>query len=367
MSASPLVIITTRLPPLTCGIGAYSWRVRQHWPNDSSRTRFLVVEGASESRALLGCDAIVAFDGDPKKLGKALDRAGAADLFLHYAGRAYQRFGCPLWLPGVLRNWKGKFPAARLMICFHELPADLALTSPHYWLGLINRRIIRRLAALADVLVTNTEHHAEKLRKISGRRDVHCVPVGSNIEQARDPSPSARARTEFVIFGLPFARWQTLQSFDSLIRRWQASGRLTALHFIGPDDEKFTARANALIDQWPDPRVAIRHGLLPDSEVLRLLQHAQFALTNVTPETWGKSTTFMAFAANGCAVVTHPRYTEAFPLGYTVRVDEVEKISESDLARRTAALKDWYQKNATWAVIANHLAALLGQKERRES
>ena len=55
---------------------------------------------------------------------------------LHYAGRAYQRFGCPVWLPGVLATWKRKFSfdtkprrstsAASPIV----LPCALRLTAP---------------------------------------------------------------------------------------------------------------------------------------------------------------------------------------------------------------------------------------------
>ena len=175
MSAPPAVIITTRLPPQICGIGAYSWLAHKHRPDDSSPAHFLVMDGAAESRALLGWDAITDFNGDPGKLGQALDRAGPANVLLHYAGRAYQRFGCPTWMPGVLGKWKAKFPEGRLTVFFHEMPGKLPRLSRHFFLGKINIRIIRQLAALADVLVTNTEHHAAMLRKLSGRDDVHCI------------------------------------------------------------------------------------------------------------------------------------------------------------------------------------------------
>ena len=39
--------------------------------------KFFVMEGAIESRALLGWNAITDFHGDPKKLEQALDSAGA--------------------------------------------------------------------------------------------------------------------------------------------------------------------------------------------------------------------------------------------------------------------------------------------------
>lgn len=363
MSAPPAVIITTRLPPQICGIGAYSWLAHKHRPDDSSPASFLVLDGAAESRALLGWDAITDFNGDPRKLGQALDRAGPANVLLHYAGRAYQRFGCPVWMPGVLGKWKAKFPKGRLTVFFHEIPGRLPRLSRHFLLGKINSRIIRQLAAMADELVTNTEHHAAMLRTLSGRDDLHCICVGSNIEPVAS-SPEPRMKTEFIIFGLPFGRLQTLRLFDSDIRRWQASRRLTALHLIGPEDQKFTAQANELINAWPTPSSAVRHGLLPAPDVSRLFARAQFALTNVTAETWSKSGAFMACAATGCAAVIKTGEAQLVPISSAIRAEEVEKISDAELASRTVSLKAWYYQNADWDVTARQLAAL---SEPRES
>src|SRR4029077_20361006 len=137
--------------------------------------------------------------------------------------------GCPLWLPTVLAKWKAKHSGGRILIFFHELPGEFPIASWHYWIGRCNRRIIRKLACLADVIVTNTKDHVTKIEKISGRADVHLIPVGSNIVAPDHLSPE-KVSSEFVIFGLSFGRWQTLQMFDSEIRTWQKSGRLKRLH-----------------------------------------------------------------------------------------------------------------------------------------
>ena len=172
-------------------------------------------------------------------------------------------------------------------------------------------------------------------------------------------------KTEFLVFGLPFGRLQTLQLFDSEIRHWQTNGRLTTLHLIGPDDEKFTAQANALIGGWPRRGVAVRHGALPNTEVSRLFARAGFALTNVTSETWGKSGAFMACAATGCAAVIKTGESQGVPLSYAISAEEMEKISEGELGNRTGSLKTWYEQNADWNVTAKRLAALLGTGEPR--
>ena len=203
MSAQPLVMITTRLPPAICGIGTHSWLLRKNWTNESQEIEFLVVDDAAGARGVTTTDPVSVFNNSAELLARELNRIGTADVLLHYAGRAYQRFGCPVWMPGALANWKRKFPGSRLMVFVHEMPGDLPMRSRHFWLGKVNAWTIGRLAAIADVLVTNTASNATKLRKISGRTDIHLVPVGSNIETAPELS-GPRARTEFAVVWSPF-------------------------------------------------------------------------------------------------------------------------------------------------------------------
>jgi hypothetical protein len=365
VNARPFIIISTRLPPQLCGIGAYSWLLHRHWPGETSHVGFLVVEGAAESAAALNHSAIAEFNAKAANLSRALESAGGADVLLHYAGRAYHRYGCPIWLPAVLAKWKAKYPAGRLLIFFHELPGKFPIASRHYWIDLCNRRIIRKLARLADVIVTNTSDHVTKIMKISGRADVHLAPVGSNI-LAPDNLSQQRVRTEFVIFGLPFSRWQTLQMFDAEIRSWQRDGRLTKLHLVGPRDEKFDLRSEELIAAWPDPHVVTRHGTLPSLEVSKLLARAQFALTNATFKNWSKSGSLMAYASHGCAIVGR-LHSASTPLCFTISSDDVATISDVDLGRRTQSLKEWYDQNADWNIIARKISDLLPAKVQEEA
>src|ERR1700686_2072514 len=146
MESKPLLVITTRLPPQLCGVGTFSWLLDRNWPADTSHHRFVVVDGASESRAALNHTSISEFAANRDRLARTLTAAGPVNVLLHYAGRAYHRLGCPTWLPSVLKEWKAKFPAGRLTIFFHEVPGKLPFTSRHYWLSLCNRSVIRRLA-----------------------------------------------------------------------------------------------------------------------------------------------------------------------------------------------------------------------------
>jgi len=361
MTTRPLAIITTRLPPAACGIGTYSALLRGHWPNEERPVEFLVLDDGSHVEN--GRDTVSVFHGDAAQLARALSRLGSADVLLHYAGRAYHRFGFPRWLPGALATWRKSFPDARLMIFFHEIPGELPITSRHFWLGRLNAHVIRRLAGVADVVITNTESHRAALRRIARRDDVELVPVGSNVDTTTG-SVTERVGSEFILFGLPFGRLQTLQAFDAHIRRWIENQHLTKLHLVGPADDRFAREADELIAAWANPSVVLRHGLLPSADVSRLLHQAVFALTNVTRDTWSKSTAFMAAAGNGCALVVRDATGASPPFSHVVTADEVEQISPPELEQRTDALARWYHENADWPVIAARVAALWPDNRR---
>ncbi len=360
MTSKPLVMISTRLAPGACGIGTYSLLLRKHWPAAASEQfEFVVNEGGQQADGLPAGDRVSEFSNNAARLTRELERVGVADVLLQYAGRAYHRFGAPLWLPGVLRRWKQKHPGARLMIFFHELPGKLPMMSRHYWLGELNAWVVRQLSAAADVLATNTEHHAATLRKLSARADVHVVPIGSNIEPITDQPDTARLATEFLLFGLSFGRLQTLQSFASDVPRWHSAGKLATLHVVGPQDDSFSTEADALMNSWPASIEIIRHGMLPSPDVSQILQRASFALTNVSEETWSKSGAFMACATHGCAVIISGTRPPSPPLSYAIAASEVDDISADEVAARTAALSSWAAQNASWPVIASRVASLL--------
>ena len=355
MQTRQLLIISTRLPPQICGIGTFSWLLHQHWPGDTSQNRFLVVQNSAAAGART--NNVSAFGDNWPALGHALDQAGPADVLLHYAGRGYHRYGCPTGLATVLQRWKTKFPAGRLIIFFHELPGRLPIFSKHYWLNIVNRGIVRKLANLADLVITNTQEHVQTLEKLSRHHKIACFPVASNIEHHGD-ARQQRVRSEFVIFGMSYGRWQTLRAFDNSIRSWQHDGALTKLHLIGPIDEKFDVRSEALIGNYPRPGIVIRHGEISPEQISSLLSTAQFALTTADELTWSKSTTLMAFLAHGCVTVSKSIF-EFEPLSFAITPDTATSASDALLQAKSDAGREWYNSNADWKVLATQISTLI--------
>jgi len=359
MSAGSLSIITTKLPPRICGVGTYSWRLHQAWPYRDATARFLVSEGAAQSRAELHFDHIHEHRCHAQTLLRELPES---DILLHYAARAYNRFGIPHWILKGLERWRALGHSGRIIIQFHEMPAKMPITSRHFLPNLLNTRIIRKLASLADILVTNTADQANTLTAISNRQDVHVIPVGANIEPGGVVVP-ARQHSEFVLFGLPFGRVQTLRRFEEFIGEWIRAGTITKLHVIGPRDEGFAKEEGEILSRTGAAPIAIVHGALPEEEVSQLLSQAGFALTNVTAKTWSKSGVFMSCAAHECAVVAAIG-DGSMPLRCVVEPREVSTLGVADIKDRTSALRIWYKENADWPVIAHRFAKLQTQRGR---
>lgn len=359
MEDRPLLIISTRLPPQLCGVGTFSWHLEQHWPGDTSQHRFLVVEGADDSRLLLKREAIGEVGKGYRNLGKMLRSSGAIDVLLHYAGHGYQRFGCPVGLVKVLRDWKMKFPTSRLIVFFHEIPGRPSFTSRRYLFDVCSQWIAAKLADLADLVITNTSQHARLLEEISRHRNIPWLPVPSNIESSPDIQQE-KAATEFVIFGLPFGRWQTLQLFDSHIRTWQQNGILTKLHLIGPPDTKFDSRSEALLRSYPQPNVVVRQGQLDPAAVSQVLSSARFAFTMATDANWSKSGTLMAFLLHGCVVIAESR-PEIEPLSWAIMPEQVVALSDAELQARTTEGRRWYDQNADWKVVGRKISTLIAR------
>ena len=195
---------------------------------------------------------------------------------------------------------------------------------------------------MVDGLVDEQPEDIDTEEDISGRIDVgpawNLAPVEAAREDAADYGATATAKAN-----------------TPQIRQWQAGARLTKIHLVGPADNEFSKRAEELVQS----DLLVRHGTLPPTQVSELLRKVGFALTNVSEETWSKSTAFMAAAAHECPVVIASARAKSVPLCYAIGAEEVADISDTELTTRGAALAQWYREHADWPIIATRMAALL--------
>jgi len=350
-------VVAPRLPPEICGVGSYAWELHRAWPG-SRPISWLVLSGADASRQEWPNENIQTFSPDAAGFEQLLSAQPGRDVLLHYAGRAYQRFGIPFWMPEAFSRWKAKDKRRKLHVVFHELPAHLPLLSRQGIVQRLSFRVARRLANQATTLLTNSEHHAALLKNWVSRSDVHWFPVPSNIPPPDNDSFSGkRRRGEFVIFGLPFGRLQTVQLFRDWISSWLKTGRLRILHLVGPRDETFSVQADRLLGECLSADAVIQHGALPSAEVSQRLLEGEFCLSTATKLNWSKSGSFMAFASHACPVVTTEQMP--VPLNQTISPIDVATISQEAAGEKGAALREWYSQNAEWAIVAKRIANLM--------
>lgn len=358
MSALPLVIVAPRLPPQACGIGTYAWQLNEHWPNEFSGHRFLVYADAAASRETLRNTQIENFPPSARGLADTLEQQNASDVLLHYAGRAYHRFGFPRWMPEAFARWQARDALRRLHVIFHELPADLPLFSKQGILQRLSFPVARRLAEQATTVLTNSEHHASVLSRWKLRSPATWFPVPSNISPPVPFTSAARQSGHFAIFGLPYTRLQALRIFRDSLIEWARAGRLSRLHLIGPRDDKFSPEADTLLAAALSPNELIEHGEVSAAEVSKLLLEVEFCLSISHQSTWSKSGAFMAYAAHQCAVITaEPANLE--PLRYTIPASELQTTSPAAAAEKAQRLRDWYLQNADWELTAGRIAELI--------
>lgn len=357
MGSKPLVFVAPRLSPHPCGLGQYAWELHRHWPAGDEGRRFVVFGDAKLSRDHLQMPAIEQFSASASSLCNLLEQQNTDDVLLHYAGRAYHRFGFPRWMPRAFQDWQRRGEARRLHIIFHELPADLPLLSKQGILQRLSFPVARALAEQANTVMTNSEHHATVLKRWRLHSAVQWFPVPSNIPAPADLQRRSR-RGEFAIFGLPYTRLQTMRLFADWLSRWHSSGRLGRLHSIGPRDRKFTPQADALAASALPADAIKDHGELEPEDVSKILLEAEFCLSSTNELTWSKSGTFMACAAHGCPVVI-PDLANAEPLLLTTAAADLATISSDLPAQKGAQLRAWYQENAGWDQTAKRVADLI--------
>lgn len=358
-----IISIAPRLPPAVCGVGTYSLLLAQAWPSPEFFVH-LVVDGQSASCVALPQSSIVEVGHSSTRLVRELISRRPTSVILHYSSRGYHRFGIPIWLARAIHQWKARNAKAELIVFFHEVPAHLPLRSIRNHHGVIqkfNQFIMKILCKNASKVVTNSSEHALRLEAMFGLKNVPRISVSSNIPAPRHTSIpfESRVPADFLIFGLSFTQLLTVKSFAEELAYWASTGLLRRLHLVGPTDgSSFSKAINELLSSILSSHQVIHHGVLEVSEISHLLQTVGFCLTQVTEKNYYKSTTFMAYAAHGCPVISRISST-SLPLNFLVRPNELEARPYEEFAPRALSLREWYFREADWPLAAKKIASYL--------
>jgi hypothetical protein len=219
-------------------------------------------------------------------------------VLLHFSGYGFHRRGLCFWLLQELRACRLALQQAgvelRLMVMFHELFAFGPPWRTAFWLNPVQSHIAKQLAHVADVVWTNSQHHAAWLsRHVQAEVLTHVRPVFSTMGEPQHVATTAQRQAGLVVFGSASTRQRALQLLARHRHRLLALG-ITAVLEAGSGPACPHAKA------LPGYRFL---GRLDAAVLSTLLQQNLYALIDYPAIHLGKSTVFAAYAANGCVVL----------------------------------------------------------------
>ena len=264
-----------------------------------------------------------------------------AALLVHLSGYGYSSDGAPTLLANALEQVRasGKF---RIAVMVHETIATGMPWSSAFWYSHRQKVAVLKVCEQADLLLTNTEHHANWLRKNLAEHTavpLHVLPVISNIGEAETLVPFEQRKPALCVFGLPPIRERAYAQLRSLPKLLERLG-VTEIVDIGRACECPVEVGG----------VATRKlGVLENAELAKVISESKFGFVQHESIGLAKSGVFAAFCAYGAI----PVIQHSFSGTKDGLRDGVELISpktaglaqESGLEKCSAAAWAWYRKH----------------------
>ena len=199
VQSTRILQIVPRLFPDVDGVGDYSLQLaHQLYHHSQMRSDFLVFR--PHPRLPPQVEQFVVHRLDSHTVQGVLDRVPVdiSTILLQYSNYPYLlgKLDAPQWLVDALTVLKQR--GLRIVVMFHELPTlrYRQIRCPN----VVQRRVSRGLARLADVVVTNNSAFEQTL---AGWTDatVYCVPNFSTIGEVAEVTPLARRQRALIVFG----------------------------------------------------------------------------------------------------------------------------------------------------------------------
>jgi hypothetical protein len=357
-----VVIIAPELSPAAGGVGDYTLRLLNNWPN-AAGTRILV---AQPGPGLLPY-RIAQLGGDQAAIEAQLPK-GNGRVLVQYSAYGFDRHGFPGKLIRALVNWK-QSTGGRLVIMFHEIWTFWPVTNKNYFVQLLHRRAIKRLLKHADDVFTSTQSQAAHLQELSPERQIRLLPVGSNIRRCNDIDLT-RNRGSAVIFGRQATRVRALIKINALLVSLARAGALSRIVSVGAgEDATEEKEERALLAALPLREGFEQRGQRPEAEISELLLTASFGIFAQGELSIAKSGTFMAYAAHELNVLTDiAGQSKPEPICWLVSPEELlGGISGLELKKRAEALLAWQRQVSSWKGISENFSKALDLEPRGSS
>jgi hypothetical protein len=319
-------------PPGHGGVSDYAQCLQDEWRAQGHASSVIALSKELAAERSLRARVGNQLDGRP---------ARTCSVVLHFSGYGYGRRGLCFWLLDEIKALRRD--GVRLVVVFHELFASGPPWRSAFWVSRLQALIAARLARHADALWTNTEHHANWLRRIVDPRIRVCVrPVFSNVGELEAPPGVQARKPQAVVFGSASTRQRV---FDAL------HGRSDALRRLGVERLIEVGSGNPSRQQ-PGGLPSHFLGRLDVADLGKLLRLSRFGLLDYPPQYLGKSGVFAAYASHACVVIntcqpgpaTDGLMADRHYL--LVPTHAGTQLDQASLEVRAAALTRWYSPHS---------------------
>lgn len=258
-------------------------------------------------------------------------------LLIHFSGYGYHAKGLPFWLPKFMRQFRKVYPLVPIITMFHELFIDARLPSGLGILARLQEYIARRTAALSDGIRTNRKSAAKWLERVTGRSDVNCLPVFSNLGESLQPPLLSNRENSLLLFQ-PSNQQSYWEAYYKVIRR------------VSPDKVIIAGRCHNLPDDLIKPCSII--GTVSTEQASQLFEKNQFILHSYLDGYLAKSGIIATAASHGmCCILSSSNNSiqDGIIQGeHFLTSDDFISMSDKLTTQRIASnLHAWYQSHNT--------------------
>jgi hypothetical protein len=301
-----LLTIVPRLPPSIDGVGDYALHLahslQKQW---NIQTEFIVCDPDWETQSeVQGFRVSHLKERSTEAFLKLIQthHPKSNQIFLHYVGYGYARWGAPSWFIQALETWRSN-SAHQLTTMFHELynpPGDKPWKHM-FWNSHIQQKLTKRLAQFSAYAITSGQQYAEKLDNL---RSAHAqstpfLPVFSTVGEPVDFPCWTDRDPILVIFGKPVTKRRAYTETYDQLRLICEQFQIQEIVDVGPSTELKLTQVGM---------IPVREaGKLTNAAIGQLFCRSRIGFLNYNPHHLAKSTIFAAYCAHGLLPVNTMR------------------------------------------------------------
>ena len=353
MHSTQFLQILPKLPPAICGVGDHASGVGLELSKSHGcSVKYLGVNPKTHGKPLASLELPMRSAEAMLNSLRAQQLNKSAVLVVHFSGYSYGKHGLCNWLPNALTRFREERPDIRLITMFHELWSPAPILSRHGWLVPLQKRIIKRLVTLSDIVRTNREQYRIQIESLYPpvRGAVRVKNICSNFGEPDSVLPFVDRRKQILIFQPPCLTTAAGRYF------WDKWSSLE--NQLGEIPTLVAGRVREI----PTDKSINRIGFVSATEGAQLISESQFAFFDYFPGYLGKSSLFGSLAAYGIVPIM-PRLNYSNDEGlfhgthYLIPEDQaLSDTTKTELVSRR--LLEWYSDHSIAATASDYMQSL---------